>query len=112
MIVKTETMQRKYSFLKGISLLSIMLFFLISCSNKKTEKEIFDQNVKECMKPLVESGLDVSKARTVCDCAIKTMLEIDSSFLKMTPEKQKQLYEKYEGDIVERCDELKKLMEN
>ena len=110
MIAKTDTEQRKYRFFKGISLLSIMLFFLISCSNKKSEKEIFDRNVKECMKPLVESGLDVVQARTVCDCAIKTMLEMDSSFLKMNPEKQKQLYEKHEGDIVERCDELKKLM--
>ena len=103
-------MQQKL--LRAAFFLSIMMFFLISCTNKKSEKEIFDQNVKECMKPLVESGLDVSKAKDVCDCAIKTMLEIDSSFLKMTPEKQKQLYEKYEGDIVERCDELKKLMEN
>ena len=84
---------------------------MISCSNKKTEKEIFDRNVKECMKPLVESGLDVSKAKAVCDCAVKTMLEVDSSFLKMDTREQRQLYEKHEGDIVGRCDELRKLVE-
>ena len=64
------------------------------------------------MKPLVENGVDVAQAKSVCDCAIKTVLEIDSAFLKMDPGKQRQFYEKHEDDIIERCDELKKLMEN
>ncbi len=96
---------RFFSLLIALSLTSLM-----SCTSRKTDEEIFDKNVKECMKPLVEQGVDVSKAKNICDCALKSILKIDSSYLKMSVDKQKQFYEEHEKEIIEGCDELKKLI--
>ncbi len=103
----------KFSFVRRFFSILSMLFFVflvISCSSRKTDKEIFDQNVQECMKPLVEQGVDVAKAKSVCACALQTMIKIDSSYLKMDLAKQKQFYSEHEKDIINGCDELKKLM--
>ncbi len=97
-----------------------VLFFLIigclaiamtCCTGKKSKEAVYDQNVKECMKPLVEQGIDVAKAKNICDCALKTMLKIDSSYLEMVPAKQKQFYSEHEQDIINGCDELRELMD-
>lgn len=65
----------------------ISTFILTSCSNTKTNRELFEENldnyVESCAQPFIERGLDSTQAKSICICVMERMYGIDSTiFLK------------------------------
>lgn len=91
-------------------LLSLVLL-ISSCKEKKPSreqlyKENFETNVKACMQPLLEKGVDSVTARSLCACYFDTMFAVDSTFfMEKDPIAMDSIYNVHQTEIYNNCGE-------
>lgn len=105
--------------------IQVLIIFIIlsyiglsfSCT-KQTEKGVTQQedkitdmqiNINACMKPLIAKGIDSLRAEDICRCGLETLIELDSNVYNMNTKELNWLFESNKEEIMNRCDEIKKL---
>ncbi len=91
----------------GIRLCFLLVGFglFLSCNSKKSYRQQFEEeletNIEACMKPLVQLGMDSYQARSVCDCLLNTLFEIDSAMVAMDQDQIEQLFLTHEDQMID-----------
>lgn len=97
-------------------LVIVLIISLAGCKKHKSNKELFEKNFKAnteaCMKPLVEKGVEPTKAKRICECGLKTMFEIDSTVMSKGHTELEELFDTHKKEIITQCEDLKEFFKD
>lgn len=90
------------------AILSIAVLALLSnCKKEKSCSEIFEEsyevNITSCMQPLIEAGVDSTKARRICACYMDNLFALDSTFIKKKSQEMILFVEQHADELEKRC---------
>ena len=94
--------------------LPLLLIVFAQCTNvnKKNMTEYVESNIDYCMTPLINMGVDSLEARSICKCSLEEMFTIEPNLLELTHNEWDSIFESNKDRIMDKCPELKKLIEN
>lgn len=112
--MKTKFKNKTHSKIIFSLSLSLLLTVFIQCNSgkKKDMTEYVESNIDYCMTPLINMGVDSLEARSICKCSLEEMFTIEPNLLELTHNEWDSIFESNKDRIMDKCPELKKLIEN